>query len=199
MTRRRAILSVLFALSACSRSDPTRGRDSTARSSAADSATAHAGDDGTKSDTATTVTSTGYGPLRIGMTVANAALALKSPVPATTGLDTACAYVHIATAPLGMRIMITGGAVARIEVDSSAIATGLGARVGDSESRVRELYGSRVTVEPHKYLPHGHYMVVAPVPPTDSGFRLIFETDGARVTKYRAGRVPQVQWVEGCA
>jgi len=98
-----------------------------------------------------------------------------------------------------MRIMITGGTVARIEVDSSTVPTGLGVRVGDSEARVKELYGARVSVEPHKYLPNGHYLVVSPVPPTDSNFRLIFETDGSRVTSYRAGRLPQVQWVEGCA
>jgi len=95
--------------------------------------------------------------------------------------------------------MVTRDTVARIEVDSSAIPAGRGARVGDSEARVKTLYGPRVSVEPHKYLPNGHYLVVAPVPPTDSNFRLIFETDGSRVTSYRAGRLPQVQWVEGCA
>jgi hypothetical protein len=194
-----ATLATLAVLSACSRFDSARTSDSAAAKTAAGTTTPGATGDGTRVDTASTVTATGYGELRIGMTVANAAIALKSAIPSTAGLDTACAYIHIAKAPPGLRIMIVGGTVARIEIDSSSIATGLGARVGDSESRVRELYGSRVTVEPHKYLPHGHYMVVAPIPPTDAGFRLIFETDGSRVTKYRAGRLPQVQWVEGCA
>jgi len=145
------------------------------------------------------VTATGYGALRIGMTVTAAANALGSPAPSTAGLDTACAYVHFGGAPPGMRIMVTGGTVARIEVDSSDIATGRGIRVGDSEERVKTAYGSRVSVQPHKYLPNGHYLIVAPVPPTDDTFRLIFETDGAHVTSYRAGRLPQVEWVEGCA
>ena len=30
-------------------------------------------------------------------------------------------------------------------------------------------------------------------------YRLVFETDGERVTRYRAGRLPEVEWVEGCA
>jgi hypothetical protein len=154
---------------------------------------------GTITDTANTVTATGYGPLRIGMTVANAAAALHSPAPQTAGLDTACAYVRIANAPAGMRIMVTGGTVARIDVDSATIATGRGARVGDTEAQVRAMYGSRVSVQPHKYLPAGHYLIVAPVPPTDSAFRLVFETDGSRVTSYHAGRMPEVRWVEGCA
>ncbi len=193
-----ALLATLLAASACSRTDSSRVQDSTA-ARPADAPAASGSAASGKADTATTVTATGYGPLLIGMTVANAATALNSPIPSTAGLDTACAYVHIANAATGMRIMVTGGTVARVEVDSSTIATGLGARVGDSESHIHDLYGSRVSVEPHKYLPNGHYLIVAPVPPTDSSFRLIFETDGSRVTKYRAGRLPQVQWVEGCA
>lgn len=189
------MLGSLAALCACSRFDSSRKSDSSVSKTGT---SAQRGDTGA-ADTAITVTSTGYGPLRIGMTVAAAANALASPAPSTVGLDTACAYVRFDKAPAGMRIMVTGGTVARIEVDSSTVPTGLGVRVGDSESRVKTLYGSRVTVEPHKYLPNGHYLVVAPVPPTDSGFRLIFETDGSTVTSYRAGRLPQVQWVEGCA
>jgi len=191
MSRLILAMAAVAALGACSRFESPRKSDSaTARS---DSGVQHS------ADTAITVTATGYGPLRIGMTVAAAASALHSPAPSTVGLDTACAYVHFDAAPPGMRIMVTGGTVVRIEVDSTTVPTGLGVRVGDSEAHVKALYGSRVSVEPHKYLPGGHYLVVSPIPPTDSNFRLIFETDGSRVTSYRAGQLPQVQWVEGCA
>lgn len=192
-------LAAIVALSACSRLDSSRERDSTGLKLPTDTSAARANAKRSMPDIETTVTETGYGPLLIGMTVANAATALNSPIPSTAGLDTACAYIHVANMPAGMRIMFTGGTVARIEVDSNTIATGLGARVGDSELRVRGLYGPRVTAEPHKYLPGGHYLIVAPIPPTDSALRLVFETDGKRVTKYRAGRMPQVKWVEGCA
>jgi hypothetical protein len=208
-TTAAALFAATLALGACSRPEWSRSHDSTsgrssdtasAVSAASPASPASPATDNTVIDSATTVTATGYGALRIGMTVVNAATALHSPVPPTAGLDTACAYVHMANAPAGMRIMITGGTVARIEIDSSTIATGMGARVGDSEARVQQLYGSRVTVEPHKYLPKGHYLIVGPItPPTDSAFRLIFETDGSRVTTYRAGRLPEVRWVEGCA
>ena len=73
-----------------------------------------------------------------------------------------------------------------------------GARVGDSEDAVRKLYGSRVSVTPHKYT-NGHYLTVTPMAPSDSQYRIIFETDGKRVTRYRAGRLPQVAYVEGCS
>ena len=184
-------LLVLCSLGGCSRFESSHAPDSTT-SAARGTPTA-------SPDTATTVTETGYGPLRIGMTLANAAAALGSPAPSSAGPDSSCSYVHFANEPPGMRIMINGGTVARIEVDSSTIATGLGARVGDSEARIQELYGPRLSVEPHKYLAGGHYMIVTPFPPTDSNFRLVFETDGSRVTTYRAGRLPEVTWVEGCA
>jgi hypothetical protein len=183
-------IAALLTLGGCSR---FRSSDTT------DSASSVVAAKTINTDTAMTVTETGYGQLRVGMTVANAATALGSPVPSNSGLDSACTYVHLANSPAGMRIMINGGTVARIDVDSSTIATGLGARVGDSEARIRELYGPRLTVEPHKYLPNGHYLIVTPFPPTDSNFRLVFETDGSRVTTYRAGRLPEVTWAEGCA
>ena len=37
------------------------------------------------------------------------------------------------------------------------------------------------------------------VTPADTTRRLVFETDGARVLRYRAGRRPEVEWVEGCS
>jgi hypothetical protein len=191
--------ALLVTAGACTRKDSTRATDSAAAQTVTKQSSELASAAPASADSGTTVTATGYGPLRIGMTAANAATAIGAPIPNMAGLDTACAYLPVKTAPAGMRIMITGGTVARIEVDSSEVTTGLGARVGDTEARVHELYGSRVSVQPHKYLPNGHYLIVAPVPPTDSSFRLIFETDGSHITRYRAGRLPQVEWVEGCA
>jgi hypothetical protein len=94
--------------------------------------------------------------------------------------------------------MVTHGTVARIEIDSASIRTGLGVVVGDPESRVRDLYGSRLTVQPHKYDPNGRYLIVHSSAPSDSTHEIVFETNGDVVTKYRAGRVPEVEWVEGC-
>jgi len=188
-----AAISLLFLATGCNRpasSGAAKTDTTTVAVTAADSATARTG---------LTVTATGYGALRIGMDIRNAATALGSPVPSMAGLDTACAYPKFEDQPSGMRIMVVRGNVARLEIDSASIATGLGARVGDPESRVKDLYGSRVVVQPHKYDPTGHYLIVNSIPPTDSGYELVFETDSGRVTKYRAGRMPEVEWVEGCS
>ena len=133
------------------------------------------------------VSDTGAGPIRIGMTADE----LRSHVE-TLGQLEGCVYTKVPAAP-GLLVMLFAGKVVRLDVIAPGLATAAGARVGDTEQRVRELYPG-LQVEPHKYT-EGHYLVVDSNP----GRRLVFETDGARVTRYRAGAIPQVDWVEGCS
>lgn len=137
----------------------------------------------------------GIGPLQVGMPLAVASRALGEQLVVH---EPGCDHVNPATMPDGILLMVIDDTVARVEVDSAGVPTGEGAQVGDSESRVLELYGARARIEPHKYTyPDGHYVVVTP--PGDTLHRIIFETFKGRVTTYRAGRVPAVQLVEGCS
>jgi hypothetical protein len=133
------------------------------------------------------VRDTGAGPIRIGMTADE----LRPHVEALGQLE-GCVYAKAPAAP-GLLVMLFAGKVVRVDVITEGLATAAGVRVGDTEERVRELY-PELRVEPHKYT-DGHYLVVD----GDAGRRLVFETDGARVTRYRAGAIPQVDWVEGCS
>jgi hypothetical protein len=108
-----------------------------------------------------------------------------------------CRIVAWPDGPPGLRLMIEGSEIVRIDVDSGNVTTSLGARVGDTEERIKQLYAGRVTPGPHKYST-GHYLTVTPADAADSAFRLVFETDGKTVTRYRAGKRPQVEYVEGC-
>jgi hypothetical protein len=92
--------------------------------------------------------------------------------------------------------MIEDGKVVRVEVRRGDVATSTGARIGDTEARIKTLYPN-VSVMPHKYTPGGHYLTFAPASSVDS--EIVFETDGKRVVNYRAGLRPQVEYVEGCA
>jgi hypothetical protein len=137
----------------------------------------------------------GIGPLRVGVPLADASHTLGETLRIT---QAGCDHVNPTTMPEGILLMVIDDTVARVEIDSAGIRTTEGAQVGDSESRVLELYGARARIEPHKYTyPDGHYVVVTP--PGDSLHRIIFETLKGRVTTYRAGRVPAVQMVEGCS
>ena len=136
------------------------------------------------------------GPIRVGMSVAdlkNAAGDLTPPPNATAE----CAYVHPASAPPGVLAMLAKGVVARIDVDSSGVATAEGVAVGDTVSKVNEAYAGRVTTTPHKYVHGGQYLTVKPAAPQDS-LRIVFESEAGRITRYRVGRIPQVEWVERC-
>jgi hypothetical protein len=114
------------------------------------------------------------------------------------GEKTGCDYATVPDMPKGVAVMVEGGIVVRVEVDTNTVATTAGARVGDTEQRIQELYGSRLSVSPHKYT-EGHYLTIRAASPTDTIHRIIFETDGSRVRRYLAGQLPQVGYVEGCA
>jgi hypothetical protein len=143
------------------------------------------------------VTENGLGPLRVGMTLAEARTALGGALLVPRGADTAgCDYVTWRGGPRGVKVMIGDGRIARVDVESVTVPTAAGARVGDTEDRIRSLYPGRVAVSPHKY-EEGHYLTVNTA--GDSSFAMVFETANGRVTRYRAGRRPAVEYVEGCS
>lgn len=95
--------------------------------------------------------------------------------------------------------MLINNRVARVDVSRRGIATPSGIRVGDSETSVRRKLAGRLTVSPHEYVRGGSYLEFTPRDAKDSNRRVIFETNGRRITYIRAGRLPEVRYVEGCA
>jgi hypothetical protein len=146
---------------------------------------------------ALTVTERGIGPLRAGMTLPEASAALGGALVVPAGADTAgCRYVPWRGGPPGVRVMVEGGRIARVDVDSAGVRTAAGAEIGDTEDQIRRLYLGHVAVTPQKYTP-GHYLTVTP-DASDSTYAIVFETNDGKVTRFRAGRRPQVEYVEGC-
>jgi len=135
------------------------------------------------------------------MTVPEAAMIVGGSFAAPAGGAESCTYAVWREAPAGVTVMLEKGLVARVDVArASVVATSKGARIGDTEARIKELYKGRVAVTPHEYT-DGHYLTVTPPAGTgdDRSYRLVFETDGNRVTRYRGGKQPQVEWVESCS
>lgn len=146
------------------------------------------------------VTDSGAGALRIGMTRDQLALDLHAPIPKHTRADSGCAYLAIPGIPAGMRTMWVAATLARIDIGAPKLPTDRGAKIGDKQAKIESLYRGRISAMPAKYDPKGKYLVVRPVPPADSSRRIVFETDSStRVTRYRVGREPEVEWVEGCS
>lgn len=142
------------------------------------------------------VSPTGAGDVRIGMRFGELAPLLE-PGADTAALGDACGYLRIVGAPDGTRFMAEGRRLVRIEVHGGPTPTAEGARVGDTESRILSLYPGAER-QPHKYT-DGYYLVHRAAPPADTLHGYVFETDGERVTTYRAGIAPQLHYVEGCS
>jgi hypothetical protein len=185
MTQSRTkIILLVSLLAACGGSEPPE--------SSSDQAPAPPG-----TDVNWNVTAKDYGPIRFGMSVEEASAALPggfAKPPATTGCD----YANPTNGPAGVMFMVENGTIVRIDVDSATAKTAEGAGVGETEARLRELYGSQLQVQPHKYEQGHSYFIVRPAAPADSAFRIIFETDGTKVMRYRAGIRPAVEYVERC-
>ena len=138
----------------------------------------------------------GVGAVTFGMTIDAAARAAGGTVAHPPGGS--CGFTSLRDVPHGARFMVSYDTVVRVDVDSATVATDVGARVGMREDSVRHLYASTLRVTPHKYVRGGHYLIVVPGAPADTMHQIIFETDGDRVTRYRAGLAPYVSYVEGC-
>ncbi len=141
----------------------------------------------------------GLGPVQIGMQLSEAvSMGVLSENP---NLKPECDYVFPAVGagiPEGVSVMVVRGRIARIDVDTGAVTTGEGAKLGDSEQRLKTLYGDDLKETPHKYIEKGHYFTVLG-DSASAGKALVFETDGQQVTMIRGGRLPEVGWVEACS
>jgi hypothetical protein len=144
------------------------------------------------------VTPYGIGPLKAGMTIAEARAAVPSLQLPPNAEKADCDYAKSRDLPDSVLVMIGDGRVARLDVLGGSIKTAEGAGIGDTEERIQKLYGNRLTIAPHKYT-DGHYLIVRATDPRDSAFAIVFETDGRKVINYRAGRSPAVHYVEGCS
>ena len=140
----------------------------------------------------------GLGQIQIGMTLDDAVnMGLLNERP---DIKQACDFVFPAVGagiPFGVNVMVVKGKVARIDVDTGTVTTEDGAKIGDSEDKIKSIYGDELKVSPHKYIEGGHYLTVLG-DSASAGKAMVFETDGKQVTMFRAGRIPEVEWVEGC-
>ena len=182
-----SVLLLATVASACSKEDDkaVKGRDAP---------------NGTSRDTVSdlALTEDGLGQIQIGMTLDEAVnMGLLNERP---DIKSACDFVFPAVGagiPFGVNVMVVKRKIARIDVDTGLVTTEDGARIGDTEDRIKSIYGDELKVQPHKYIERGHYMTVLG-DSASAGKAIVFETDGKRVTMFRAGRLPEVEWVEGC-
>lgn len=144
-----------------------------------------------------TVSNRAVGPVRFGMTMAEASLATGGRLRVDECVDTCC---HVSmTGTDDVSFLSERGIVTRVQVSTPQIRTLSGRGVGDSEATIRQAFPGQIRSEQHVYDAHGHYLNFVPRDRADRRETgLIFDTDGHRVTGIRAGLQPSVGYVEGC-
>lgn len=158
-----------------------------------------------------TLTSEGWGPLRIGMTKdeVTAAAGADSNPGAVGGPDPeSCDEYRPANAPEGLMVMIQDGKLTRISlVELSSLKTDKGLGIGDTAEAVKSAYGTAATSTPHKYqdAPAAYITAWTGSPRTEpyvedpAARGIVYEIDGTgKVGAIHAGD-PSIQYVEGCA
>lgn len=197
-------LGVALALGGCERTPETPSTDAQAATvePAADTAAAPAaaGAAAASADTASQGPAhlDGYGPLRLGSTLDEVRTAWKEPLRGDVPDD----YCHVLR-PEGSQaddviLMIEGKRLVRYDVRNDRIVAPGGGKVGMSLGQLQTLYPDRGDLTPHKYDERGHNLRVRPA--ADGGAVVNFEIDGdGKVTAWRVGKTPQVDYVEGCS
>ena len=200
---RTAVLGLLLSLvaGACNRGaeDPAEAASPTPRGLTANSP----------------VTLTSVGPVVVGMTLEQISDAAGVELTRQPDFDQAmaerkCAYVSPSTIPgyvpppdsgnkSPLAFMIADGRLVRIDILGGDFATTQGIRVGSDEKAVLDAYGGGEELPPRAFIgPPYRYLTATPKDEKDKNYRMVFESDGAKVVNYRVGQLPHVEHKQGC-
>ena len=142
----------------------------------------------------------GYGHLRFGMTADEAKQAWGGELNGKPGPGEICYYLTpkwVKTAR-EFGFMVESDKFVRYDVGNDKEVAPGGGKRGMGVDEIRKLYAGRIRETPHKYVQGGTYLRIKSN--DASGGVLLFETDAdGKVSAWRVGQAPQVDYVEGCA
>lgn len=142
----------------------------------------------------------GYGDMRFGMTADESKKAWAGELNGKPGKGEICYYLNPVSnpSPAYFAFMIESDKFVRYDVGNDKEVAPGGGKRGMSADEIRKLYAGRIEEQPHKYVEGGKYLRIK----ADDGSNgvLVLETDAAgKVTGWRAGLPPQVDYIEGCS
>jgi hypothetical protein len=140
------------------------------------------------------ITPKGIGAVKAGMSLDEVRVVMHDNLAIPAKVDE-CQYIRPKKGGQGVAFMFEKNTLSRVDVTSGSSKTVEGVGIGDTEAKINSVYSGRVKSGPAKY-GNGHTLVVTPK--NGSDYRIVFETDGSKVTKFRSGREPAVEYVEGC-
>jgi hypothetical protein len=142
----------------------------------------------------------GYGDMKLGSTVDEAKAAWGGELKGEPSEGSTCYYLtpKWVKKASDFAFMAEDGKFVRYDVGTDKEAAPGGGKVGMAVDELQKLYGNALQSSPHKYVEGGQYLSIAASGVAPS--KLVFETDAAgKVTGWRVGLTPQVDYVEGCS
>lgn len=141
------------------------------------------------------VTPEGIGPLTVGMdiTAVDSILGDGFEIPSYIS---GCDLLPLSGKRDGIWLMFREGQLVRTEARTPVVTDTEGIRVGDGEATVTARYGDRIRRSTHKWV-DGFYLTILPAT-GDTLRRTVIEIEKGLVLLIRAGRMPEVEWTEGC-
>ncbi|MEG3977987.1 hypothetical protein QT970_25710 [Microcoleus sp. herbarium8] len=150
----------------------------------------------------------GIGPIRVGMTLDEASRSagiqlIKNARGSGSFNEDLCSYPQVKAGPKGISFMVAKGRIARVDIDNDRTTTIAGAKIGNTQEQIIKLYPGQIKITPHPYVgsppQNGKYLTFVPKDAADKNYRIIFETSKNRVTRFRSGKLPEVEYIEGCS
>lgn len=141
----------------------------------------------------------GVGPVKLGMTLAQAEQAMGRKLVTTwPEADSAeCAYYSTQPEIEGLLFMTALGKIVRYDVRNPSVRARSGIAVGDPVQKARAAYGDQLQVSSHRYTgPEESYLKL-----WSNGRKtaIRFETLKGKIDRFYAGFAEQAQYVEGCS
>ena len=153
----------------------------------------------------------GLGPVRLGMTIQEAANAAQvSFVVSPLTQSEVCQYYlpevydlqkDGPTAPIdGIGLMVVNDQVIRIDIwPGSPIKTRSGLGIGSTVEEVEAAYDEQLEETPNPY-GDGTYLTLTPDASGSNLYSLVFEVDlEGKISQFRTGQLPAVTWFDGCS
>jgi hypothetical protein len=148
-------------------------------------------------DDTSKVSTVGLDTVTFGMSL-EAAQVAAGTVFVPEGPVARCTVYRPEQGPQDVRFTVVDGTVERVDVLAGPIRTRSGIGVGSPVADVYARFGAQAQPAPRDD-GTGEDIVFVPQDEADAVFRVVFETDGAVVTRYRSGRIPVVLPSAACA
>ncbi len=140
----------------------------------------------------------GYGDMRLGIAADTMEASWGGELNRLGGPEETCYFLtpKWVKVPADFAFMIEDGKFVRYGTESAKFVAPGGGKVGMVAADLQSLYAGRIEDQPHKYT-SGKYLRIKDA---TTGNALLFETNASgKVTEWRVGTPPQVDYVEGCS